>query len=69
MGSGRRTEEPHATVVSALTLAWLSQRLAIQGEYAFVVMGALLVTVMMLLPDGIVTAFLKRPTPRFEDKG
>jgi ABC-type branched-subunit amino acid transport system permease subunit len=57
-----------AAVVSALMLAWLSQRLAIQGEYAFVVMGALLVTVMMLLPEGIATAFLKRPTPRFEDK-
>ena len=57
-----------ATAVSALILAWLSQRLAIQGEYAFVVMGALLVTVMMLLPDGIVTAFVKKPMPRFEDK-
>jgi len=53
-----------ATVASALMLAWLSQRLAIQGEYAFVVMGALLVTVMMLLPDGIVTAFVKKSMPR-----
>jgi ABC-type branched-subunit amino acid transport system permease subunit len=53
-----------ATVVSALTLAWLSQRLAIQGEYAFIVMGALLITVMMLLPDGVVTAFVKKSVTR-----
>ena len=49
-----------ASVVSAVTLAWLSQRLAIQGEYAFVVMGALLVVAMMVLPEGIVTAFVKK---------
>jgi ABC-type branched-subunit amino acid transport system permease subunit len=53
-----------ATVVSGLTLAWLSQRLAIQGEYAFIVMGALLITVMMLLPDGVVTAFVKKSVTR-----
>jgi ABC-type branched-subunit amino acid transport system permease subunit len=52
-----------ATVVSTLLLTWLSQRLAIQGEYAFVVMGALLVLVMMLRPEGIVTAFAKRKMP------
>lgn len=49
-----------ATVISTLILTWLSQRLAIQGEYAFVVMGALLVVVMMLRPEGIVTAFSKK---------
>jgi ABC-type branched-subunit amino acid transport system permease subunit len=49
-----------ATVISTVILTWLSQRLAIQGEYAFVVMGALLVAVMMLRPEGIVTAFSKK---------
>jgi branched-chain amino acid transport system permease protein len=49
-----------ATVISTVVLTWLSQRFAIQGEYAFVVMGALLVVVMMLRPEGIVTAFGKR---------
>src|ERR1700722_4124673 len=51
-----------AAVVSALMLAWLSQRLAIQGEYAFVVMGALLVVVMMLRPEGLITSFGGRKT-------
>lgn len=49
-----------ATVISTLVLTWLSQLLAIQGEYAFVVMGALLVIVMMLRPEGIVAAFNTR---------
>jgi ABC-type branched-subunit amino acid transport system permease subunit len=52
-----------ATVISTLVLTWLSQLFAIQGEYAFVVMGALLVVVMMLRPEGIVTAFSKRKMP------
>jgi hypothetical protein len=43
-----------------VVLTWLSQRFAIQGEYAFVVMGALLVAVMMLRPEGVVTAFGKK---------
>jgi branched-chain amino acid transport system permease protein len=51
-----------ATVISTVVLTWLSQRFAIQGEYAFVVMGALLVVVMMLRPEGVVTAFGKRKT-------
>jgi ABC-type branched-subunit amino acid transport system permease subunit len=49
-----------ATIVSTLALTWLSQRFAIQGEYAFVVLGALLVIVMMLQPEGIVTLFARR---------
>ncbi len=53
-----------ATVVSSLVLAWLSQRLAIEGEYAFLILGALLVAVMMLRPDGIVTAFVRKPAMR-----
>jgi ABC-type branched-subunit amino acid transport system permease subunit len=49
-----------ASVVSAVALAWLSQRLAMQGEYAFVVMGAFLIVAMMVLPEGIVTAFVRK---------
>jgi urea transport system permease protein len=54
-----------ATVASALILTWLSQFLATQGEYAFVIMGALLVIVMILRREGIVTAFATRAaTPK-----
>jgi ABC-type branched-subunit amino acid transport system permease subunit len=51
-----------ATVISTVVLTWLSQRFAIQGEYAFVVMGALLVVVMMLRPEGLITSFGGRKT-------
>jgi branched-chain amino acid transport system permease protein len=44
-----------ATVISTLALVWLSQALAVQGEYAFVVLGALLVVVMLALPEGAIT--------------
>ncbi len=52
-----------ATVLSTLVLTWLSQFFAVQGEYAFVVMGALLVIVMMLCPEGLITAFIRRSAP------
>ena len=60
-----------ATVISTLVLTWLSQRFAIQGEYAFVLMGALLVIVMMVRPEGVVTAFGRRkmPTPGLSAEG
>jgi branched-chain amino acid transport system permease protein len=51
---GRKSLE--ATVVSTVFLLWLSQRLAIGGEYAFIVLGGLLVIVMMLAPEGVLTA-------------
>ena len=44
-----------ASLLGALFLVWLSQALAIQGDYAFIVLGALLIAVMMLLPEGVIT--------------
>lgn len=44
-----------ASLIGALLLVWLSQALAIQGDYAFVVLGALLIAVMMLLPEGAIS--------------
>jgi ABC-type branched-subunit amino acid transport system permease subunit len=53
---GRKSLE--ATVVSTLFLLWLSQRLAIGGQYSFIVLGTLLVAVMMLTPEGVLTSVL-----------
>jgi ABC-type branched-subunit amino acid transport system permease subunit len=44
-----------ATAISTVALVWLSQLLAIQGEYAFVVLGMLLVLVMLVVPEGMIT--------------
>ena len=57
-----------ASLVGALFLLWLSQALAIQGDYAFIVLGALLIAVMMLSPEGainlIITFFERRSQVR-----
>ena len=45
-----------ATGISTILLVWLSQQLAIQGEYAFVVLGGLLILVMLAMPEGAVTS-------------
>ena len=44
-----------ASMVSAVFLVWLSQTLAIQGNYALVALGLVLIVVMMLLPEGAIT--------------
>jgi ABC-type branched-subunit amino acid transport system permease subunit len=44
-----------ASMVSAVFLVWLSQTLAIQGNYALVALGLVLIIVMMLLPEGAIT--------------
>jgi ABC-type branched-subunit amino acid transport system permease subunit len=49
-----------ATIVSTLLLVWGSQQLAAQGEYAFVILGALLILVMMFVPDGMITSLAER---------
>jgi branched-chain amino acid transport system permease protein len=50
-----------ATAIGSLFLLWFSQKLAIlHGEYAFVILGSLLVGVMMLLPEGVITTFVER---------
>lgn len=59
-----------ASLVGALLLVWLSQALAIQGDYAFVVLGALLIIVMMLLPEGAIseiTSLTERRSKRRAD--
>jgi ABC-type branched-subunit amino acid transport system permease subunit len=45
-----------ATAISTVALVWLSQLLAIQGEYAFIVLGGLLIVVMLAMPDGVITS-------------
>ncbi|MGD9536374.1 MAG: branched-chain amino acid ABC transporter permease [Alphaproteobacteria bacterium] len=42
-----------AALLGALVLNWISLRLASEGEFALLVMGALLVGVMLLAPEGI----------------
>jgi branched-chain amino acid transport system permease protein len=44
-----------AALIGALVLEWVSLRLASEGEYALLVMGAILVSVMLLAPTGVVT--------------
>ena len=41
-----------ASLGGTMFLVWLSQALAIQSDYAFIVLGAILIAVMMLLPEG-----------------
>lgn len=45
-----------ATVVGALVLVWLSQRLAVEGDFALVVLGSVLVVSMMVAPRGLLLA-------------
>jgi len=49
-----------ATIVGTVFLVWLSQKLAIQGDIAFVVLGFILLAGMMLLPEGVVTGLGER---------
>ncbi len=45
-----------ATLVGTVFLAWLSQRLALEGDYALIVLGSILVLSMMVAPEGILKA-------------
>lgn len=51
-----------ATVIGTLVLVWLSQKLAMQGDYAFVVLGGILVVAMMVWPEGVITGLTARGT-------
>ena len=51
--AGRRSLA--ASVVGAVSLQWISQALALQGEYALVIQGALLVVAVLLLPEGLIS--------------
>ncbi|MGE3875348.1 MAG: ABC transporter permease [Parvibaculaceae bacterium] len=44
-----------ASVIGAVLLQWVSQALALQGEYALVLQGALLVVAVLLLPEGLIS--------------
>ena len=49
-----------ATLVGSLFLIWLSQWLAVQGNYAFIALGLLLIVTMMLTPEGLITTIADR---------
>ncbi len=49
-----------ATLIGTVVLLWLSQKLAVQGNYALVVQGAILILVMMLLPQGAITGLVDK---------
>jgi urea transport system permease protein len=51
--SGRKSLA--AAILGAVALQWGSQALALQGEYALVVQGALLVIAVLVLPEGLVS--------------
>ncbi|MFT3801485.1 MAG: branched-chain amino acid ABC transporter permease [Burkholderiaceae bacterium] len=58
-----------AALVGALILQWLSLQLAAQGDYAPVVMGAILVVAMMIAPEGLLTQTLARLGARRRARG
>jgi branched-chain amino acid transport system permease protein len=49
-----------AALLGALVLNWVSLRLASEGEFALLVMGAILVVVMLLAPEGLAIAIADR---------
>jgi urea transport system permease protein len=50
-----------ATIVSTILLVWVSQLLAVNGsQYALVLMGALLLTTVMIAPEGFVVTLVRR---------
>ena len=42
-----------AAIAGAIVLEWVSLRLAAEGEIAFLVLGAILVGVMLIAPNGL----------------
>ena len=57
---GRR--DPAAAIIGAIGISWLSVRLSSVGEISLLVMGAVLVLVMLLAPDGIVPTLARSMT-------
>lgn len=45
--------------IATVFLSWLNQYLAMQGNYAFVVLGAILIFTVLLLPDGVAPSLEK----------
>lgn len=58
-----------ATVLGTVFLVWLSQKLAIQGDIAFVVLGGILLAGMMLLPEGVLIGVGERIGRLFDGLG
>ena len=57
-----------AGIIGTIVIQWASQELAVRGEYALVVQGALLVMIVMALPDGVASLFGRRFTLNKNDK-
>ena len=47
-----------ATVIGTVFLTWLSQRLALEGDFALIVLGGILIVVTLLAPDGLITGLV-----------
>ena len=48
-------------IVSTILLVWVSQLLAVNGsQYALVLMGALLLTTVLVAPEGFVVTLVRR---------
>jgi ABC-type branched-subunit amino acid transport system permease subunit len=51
-----------SVLIATLALRWLSDALAVKGgEYAFLVMGVLLLLTMLFFPRGIIVSLARRP--------
>lgn len=54
-----------AVLLSTVALRWLADALAVRGgQYAFLIMGILLLVTMLFFPAGIVVALARRSLPR-----
>jgi branched-chain amino acid transport system permease protein len=50
-----------AVLISTVVLRWLADTLSVQGgEYAFLIMGALLLVTMLFFPEGIIVMLARR---------
>lgn len=49
-----------ATVIGTIALVWLSQKLNQQGDYAFVVLGSVLLFAMLIAPAGVIPTLADR---------
>jgi len=58
-----------ATVIGTVALVWLSQKLALQGNIAFVVLGSILVLAMMALPEGVLSGLGRQVGGLFDRLG
>jgi branched-chain amino acid transport system permease protein len=58
-----------AVLLSTIALRWLTDALAVKGgEYAFLIMGALLLATMLFFPEGIVVMLARQFGSRRADR-